>query len=310
MSLLQTVSLSKEYPVRSFFGPKRSVKALTDVSFRLEPGETLAVVGESGCGKSTLAKLLLGIEPASSGSVLWDGKPAHAIAPAELRRNVQMVFQDPMGSLNPRKRVWEIVAEPLRINTKLSAEECRVKAISLLQKVGLRAEQADRYPHMFSGGQRQRIGIARALMLRPRVLVCDEPVSALDVSIQAQILNLLRDLQDEFQLSYLFISHDLSVVRYLADRVLVIYLGRAVETGLASEVLTSPKHPYTQALLASTPEIRFDGVPRAQVVRGELPSPFHPPSGCAFHKRCPIAQDRCRTEVPALDAKGVACHFA
>ncbi len=310
MSLLQTVSLSKTYPVRSLFGPKRAIHALTDVSFELNPGETLAVVGESGCGKSTLAKVLLGIEPASSGTVLWNGRPATELSAAERRGNVQMVFQDPMGSLNPRKRAWEIIAEPLRITTKASQEECRALAAAMLQRVGLRAEQADRYPHMFSGGQRQRIGIARALMLRPKVLVCDEPVSALDVSIQAQILNLLRDLQEEFRLSYVFISHDLSVVRYLADRVLVIYLGRAVEYGTAKEVLTQPKHPYTQALLASTPEIRFDGVQRAQSVRGELPSPLNPPPGCAFHKRCPIAKDKCRVDVPRLDANGVACHFA
>ncbi len=309
MSLLQALSLSKEYPVGSLFGPKRTIQALNEVSFELEPGETLAVVGESGCGKSTLAKVLLGIEPATSGAILWDGRPSDSLSAEERRRNVQMVFQDPMGSLNPRKRAWEIISEPLRINTRLSAEQCRAEAATMMQKVGLRAELADRYPHMFSGGQRQRIGIARALMLRPRVLVCDEPVSALDVSIQAQILNLLRDLQDEFKLSYLFISHDLSVVRYLADRVMVIYLGRAVETGLASEVLENPKHPYTKALLASTPEIRFDGAPRTRAVRGELPSPLNPPSGCAFHKRCPIAEERCRVETPALDARGVACHF-
>jgi dipeptide transport system ATP-binding protein len=310
MSLLEAVELSKQYPVGPLFGKKREVHALTDLSFRLDPGETLAVVGESGCGKSTLARLLLGIEAASAGEVLWEGKPARTLSPAERRRNVQMIFQDPTGSLNPRKRAWEIVAEPLRINARISKEKARAEAIAILQRVGLRAEQADRYPHMFSGGQRQRIGIARALMLRPRVLVCDEPVSALDVSIQAQILNLLKDLQEEFRLSYVFISHDLSVVRYLADRVLVLYLGRAVEEGPASQVLTSPRHPYTQALLASTPKVSFEGAAKPQALRGELPSPLSPPSGCAFHKRCPIAEARCSEERPRLDERGVACHFA
>lgn len=310
MSLLEARGLTKHYPVRSLFGKRRSIQALNDVSFQIEPGETLAVVGESGCGKSTLAKLLLGIETKTGGSVLWNSRPDDTLSAAERRTNVQMIFQDPMGSLNPRKRAWEIVAEPLVINTKLSREECRSQAMAMLQRVGLRAEQGERYPHMFSGGQRQRIGIARALMLRPRVLVCDEPVSALDVSIQAQILNLLRDLQEEFQLSYLFISHDLSVVRYLADRVLVIYLGRAVESGTADEVLNHPKHPYTQALLASTPQISFGTETRAKPLRGELPSPLSPPSGCAFHKRCPIAVDLCRVDTPTLDARGVACHLA
>ncbi len=223
-----------------------------------------------------------------------------------------MIFQDPYSSINPRKRAWQIISEPLRINTKLSKDECRARAVQLMAQVGLRPEFADRYPHMFSGGQRQRIGIARALALRPEILICDEPISALDVSIQAQVINLLIDLQDAHELSYIFISHDLSVVRHLADDVLVMYLGKAVEHGSRSSIFSQPMHPYTQALLGSTPDIRRRKGSEKRVIPGEPPSPLNPPPGCAFHKRCPIATARCSQETPVLrevSGRKVACHL-
>ena len=270
------------------------VQALRGVSFTLAPGQTLAVVGESGCGKSTLARLVTLIEPPTGGR-LRDRRRRRSPAPtprprAALRRTVQIVFQNPYGSLNPRQKISDILEEPLEINTDTPARGARREAVrEMMRKVGLRPEQAQRYPHMFSGGQRQRIAIARALMLRPKVVVLDEPVSALDVSIQAQVLNLLVELQDEFHLAYLFISHDLSVVRHFADDVMVMYLGRAVEHGPRDAIFDGPQHPYTQALLAGTPVA--DPARRGQraAIKGELPSPFDPPPGCVFHPRCPLA---------------------
>jgi dipeptide transport system ATP-binding protein len=276
------------------------VRALDGVSFGLERGKTLAIVGESGCGKSTLARVLLQMEAPTSGDILIDGKPASTLPRAEVIRSVQMIFQDPYGSINPRKKAWQIISEPHLIQNKASRDECRELALEMMRKVGLRPEFADRYPHMFSGGQRQRIGIARALILKPKVLLCDEPVSALDVSIQAQVLNLLMDLQDELKLSYVFISHDLSVVRHIADEVLVMYLGRAVEHGTRAQIFENPRHPYTRALLASSPHASAEET-QVPALSGELPSPLNPPPGCALHLRCPYAVARCRKNTPLLE---------
>ncbi len=315
--VLEAVDLRKLYAVkRGVFKPPAMVRALDGVSFRLEAGRTLAVVGESGCGKSTLARSVTMIEPPSSGRLLYDGRDVVGRSPAEmkaLRRTVQMVFQNPYGSLNPRKTVGSILGEPLVINTPLGRAERRDRAVAMMAKVGLRPDQIDRYPHMFSGGQRQRIAIARALMLNPRVVVADEPVSALDVSIQAQVLNLMMDLQEELDLAYLFISHDLGVVRHIADAVMVMYLGRPVEHGPKEVVFTRPRHPYTRILLAATPRVNPALRAGRVVPKGELPSPLDPPPGCPFHKRCPHATGRCAAEVPelrALDERLVACHDA
>ena len=313
--ILEARDLKKHFPVRKLFQSVRTVKALDGVTFRIPEGKTLAVVGESGCGKSTLAKVLMGIECPTEGAYSIAGQDALAMPREEFRKSIQMIFQDPYSSLNPRKRAWQIISEPWRINTGAGDAECREKALDAMAQVGLRSEFADRYPHMFSGGQRQRIGIARALVLRPKVLICDEPVSALDVSIQAQVLNLLLELQDKFGLSYLFISHDLSVVKHIADEVLVMYLGKIVETGRRNEIFSRPVHPYTQALLGSTPKLgSATGAPRRRIVlQGEPPSPLDPPTGCAFHKRCPHAQARCATDTPVLRpvlGRMTACHFA
>jgi dipeptide transport system ATP-binding protein len=292
------------------------VKALAGASFTLETGRTLAVVGESGCGKSTLGRLVTQIEKPTAGHLLIDGADvtnADADTRHRLRQEVQMIFQDPYGSLNPRKKIGSILEEPLVINTGMPAKERAGRAREMMAKVGLRPEHYGRYPHMFSGGQRQRIAIARALMLNPRVVVADEPVSALDVSIQAQVLNLMMDLQEEFDLAYLFISHDLSVVSHIADDVMVMYLGRPVEHGPKETIFAHPRHPYTRALMAATPRVNPVLRQDASPLRGELPSPLNPPSGCHYHKRCPYMTDRCATEVPPLrevDGRRVACHYA
>jgi dipeptide transport system ATP-binding protein len=304
-ALIEARALSRHYAVRrGLFRRDAVVQALSGVSFSLEAGKTLAVVGESGSGKSTLARLLTLIEQPSSGALLIDGVDVAAVDPAarrKLRREIQIVFQNPYGSLNPRQRIGHALEEPLRVNSDLRPAERSAAARAMMLKVGLRAEHYDRYPHMFSGGQRQRIAIARALMLRPRILVLDEPVSALDVSIRAQVLNLLAELQEAFQLAYVFVSHDLSVVRHIADRVLVIYLGRAVELGTRDAVFESPQHPYTRALLSATP-VADPGARRERILlKGELPSPFDPPPGCVFHPRCPLAFERCPREVPLLE---------
>ncbi|WP_158044665.1 peptide ABC transporter ATP-binding protein [Skermanella pratensis] len=316
-TVLDAVDLKRHYRLkRGLFRADATVKAVDGVSFALQTGRTLAVVGESGCGKSTLARMVTLIDPPTSGQLKFDGSDVTGVSRAEakaLRRKVQMVFQNPYGSLNPRKRIGTILEEPLVINTDLGRAERRERASAMMAKVGLRPDQYDRYPHMFSGGQRQRIAIARALMLNPRVVVADEPVSALDVSIQAQVLNLMMDLQEELDLAYLFISHDLSVVRHIADDVMVMYLGRPVEHGPKETVFAHPRHPYTRALMAATPRVnpalRQDIPPPT----GELPSPINPPSGCPYHKRCPHMTQRCADEVPALrevDGRRVACHYA
>ncbi len=296
--------LHRSYTVRrGMHAAPATVRALAGVSFSVRAGQTLAVVGESGCGKSTLARLLTMIEPPTQGRLLIDGldaAQADATARQALRRAVQIVFQNPYGSLNPRQTVGNALMEPLLVNGQRDAGAREAAARAMLARVGLREEHFGRWPHMFSGGQRQRIAIARALMLKPRVLVLDEPVSALDVSIRAQVLNLLADLQQAMGVAYVFISHDLGVVRHMADEVMVMYLGRAVEQGPREAVFSDPQHPYTQALLSATPTV--DAALRRQriVLQGELPSPLSPPAGCAFHTRCPIAEDRCRSQAPQL----------
>ncbi len=315
--LLQARELRRVYTVkRGAFADAAQVIALDGASFDLAAGETLAVVGESGSGKSTLARLLTMVETPTAGSLRIDGidlAQADATQRNALRPRVQMVFQDPVGSLNPRQTVGSALEEPLLVNTKMSAPERRAAAHEMMRRVGLRPEHHGRYPHMFSGGQRQRIAIARALMLRPEIVVLDEPVSALDVSIRAQVLNLLAELQREFGLAYVFVSHDLSVVRHIADRVLVIYLGRVVEIGSRDAIFGDPAHPYTRALLSATP-VADPQIKRERIVlQGELPSPFEPPPGCVFHPRCPYAVERCKHEVPALEGEAthtVACFEA
>ena len=298
---------------RGFFAQPAVVQALVDVSFDLKAGETLAVVGESGSGKSTLARLLTMIEEPTSGSLTIGGIDlAYATVQErkKLRSEVQIVFQNPYGSLNPRQTVGGALEEPLKINTDMSAADRAAAVASMMTRVGLRPEHATRYPHMFSGGQRQRIAIARALMLRPKILVLDEPVSALDVSIRAQVLNLLADIQQEFGLAYVFISHDLSVVKHIADQVMVVYLGHAVEAGAAATLFANPQHPYTQALLSATPVANPGAKKERIVLQGEMPSPFNPPSGCAFHPRCRAVLGRCSVDVPVLqdkDQRQVAC---
>ena len=298
---------------RGMFAKPLVVQALAGASFTLDRGETLAVVGESGSGKSTLGRLLTLIEPPTSGTLLIEGADvaqADATDRRRLRREVQMVFQNPYGSLNPRQKIGKALEEPLLVNTTMASAEREAAARNMMVKVGLRAEYYDRYPHMFSGGQRQRIAVARALMLKPKILILDEPVSALDVSIRAQVLNLLADLQDEFALAYVFISHDLSVVRHISNRIMVIYLGHTVEIGAAEAIFGTPLHPYTRALLPATP-VAEPGAKRERIVlKGELPSPINPPSGCVFHTRCPVAFDKCRVDVPPLERKqgrAVAC---
>ncbi len=316
-ALMQADDLRRHYPAGGgLFARRGVVRAVDGVSFTLSAARTLAVVGESGSGKSTLARMATLMERPSAGELRLDGTSASDAGPAVLRRlrlDVQMVFQNPYGSLNPRKTVGAILTEPLAINRRGNRAARAAAARAMMAKVGLRDDQFGRYPHMFSGGQRQRIAIARALMLSPRVVVADEPVSALDVSIQAQVLNLMMDLQDELGLAYLFISHDLSVVRHIAHEVLVLYLGRTVEQAPKDTLFARPRHPYTQALLAATPSVTpRHGAARA-VVKGELPSPLHPPPGCAFAGRCPHADARCTAERPelrALEGHMVACHHA
>ncbi|TLP77906.1 ABC transporter ATP-binding protein [Pseudomonas nitroreducens] len=316
-AVLTARDLTRHYEIsQGLFKPHALVRALNGVSFDLQAGKTLAVVGESGCGKSTLARALTLIEEPTSGSLQIAGhevKGADHDTRKQLRRDVQMVFQNPYASLNPRQKIGDQLAEPLVINTSLSRAERRERVQAMMKQVGLRPEHYQRYPHMFSGGQRQRIALARAMMLRPKVLVADEPTSALDVSIQAQVLNLFMDLQQEFGTAYVFISHNLAVVRHVADDVLVMYLGRPAEMGPADKLYERPLHPYTQALLSATPAIHPDPEKPKIKIQGELPNPLSPPTGCAFHKRCPYATERCKTEVPELrllDERQVACHHA
>ena len=318
--ILNAADLKQHYQVKQgLFKPDATVKAVDGISFTLEKGKTLAVVGESGCGKSTLGRMLTMIETPTSGELNFRGNDLLTLSKAQqtqLRQKIQIIFQNPYGSLNPRKKIGDILEEPLVINTQMGKAERKAKALAMMEKVGLRPEHYDRYPHMFSGGQRQRIAIARGLMLDPEVIVADEPVSALDVSVQAQVLNLMMDLQQEMGLSYVFISHDLSVVEHIADEVMVMYLGKVVEHGRSEDVFAHPKHPYTQALLSSTPQLSSEKRRQRIKLKGELPSPLNPPSGCAFHGRCQYANDRCRQEAPVLNdtarhadpAHLIACH--
>ena len=308
MTVLEAVDVVRHYPVG-----RKLLRAVEGVSFRLEAGRTLAVVGESGCGKSTLARMAALMEPPTAGRVLIAGQPAEGRARRTLQLQNQMVFQNPYASLNPRRTIGEALMEPLTINRRGTRRERAAAARQMLDRVGLRPEAFDRYPHQFSGGQRQRVAIARALMLRPAVVTADEPVSALDVSVQAQVLNLMRDLQDELGIAYLFISHDISVVRHMAQDVLVMYAGRPAEQGDADAVLNRPWHPYTRLLLASTPFVDPARRVAAVAVRGEPPSPVDLLPGCTFASRCPHATDFCKNERPTLrpiDERLVACHYA
>ena len=314
--VVEAKSLRQVYRIRrGMFRAPALLQAVGGVSFAIEAGRTLAVVGESGCGKSTLARMVALVERPTDGSLVLDGTDAVVTPHGEkrrLRQAVQLVFQNPYASLNPRKKIGAVLEDPLKINTAMGRTERAERVLAMLAQVGLRPEHAARYPHMFSGGQRQRIAIGRALMLNPKLLVADEPVSALDVSIQAQVLNLLADLQSEFRLAYLFISHDLAVVRHIAHEVLVMYLGHVMEQGPKEKLFARPLHPYTQALLGSTPGVGARDVPRI-VLKGELPSPLNPPSGCVFSSRCPYAVQRCHAERPLphpVDQRIVACHFA
>ena len=317
--LLRVKNLVKHFPVKGgLFGRQvDKVHAVDGVSFELAKGETLGVVGESGCGKSTTGRCILRLIEPTSGEVWFEGKNVTEMDREGLRatsRDMQIIFQDPYASLNPRMTVGAIIGEPLTIHklTKSSAEY-QDRIVELLETVGLNADHLRRYPHEFSGGQRQRIGIARALAVKPKLIVCDEPVSALDVSIQAQVINLLEDLQEKFDLTYLFIAHDLSVVEHISDRVAVMYLGRIVEIASARELYTTPKHPYTEALLSAVP-IPEPGLRRTRIrLVGDVPNPINPPSGCHFHPRCPKAFDRCKVESPVLkqaaDGHWAACHL-
>jgi dipeptide transport system ATP-binding protein len=315
-AVLQAQDLKRHYRVsRGLLRGHATVKALDGVGFTLHSGRTLAVVGESGCGKSTLARQLTLIEPPTAGVLMIDGQDAAGVSAASLkalRQRVQMVFQNPYASLNPRKTIEESLAEPLIINTALDAAQRRARVLQMIERVGLRPEHASRYPHMFSGGQRQRVAVARAMMLSPALVVADEPTSALDVSIQAQVLNLFMDLQESTGTAYVFISHNLAVVKHVAHEVMVMYLGRTVEQGPKDRVLGAPLHPYTRALLAAVPVLKKTDRRLHIPLVGETPSPLAPPSGCAFHTRCPVAQARCRSETPLLrpvQGRLVACHL-
>ena len=320
MNLLEIQNLKVHFPVqqRLFGGAKEFVRAVDDVSFSIAPGETVGLVGESGCGKSTLGRAVIKLVEPTSGRIMFEGEDIAGLSGAELRarrRRFQMIFQDPIGSLDPRFIVADIIGEALDIHGLAADAAARSQRIdALLKAVGLDPSHAQRYPHEFSGGQRQRIGIARALAVEPQLIVCDEPVSALDVSVQAQIVNLLQDLQRERGIAYLFVAHDLAVVKHISHRILVMYLGRIVEAGEARSLCRSPKHPYTQALLSAVPVVNPDAKRQRIVLTGDVPSPIHPPGGCPFHPRCPVAVARCKTEVPPLrelePGRQAACHLA
>ena len=320
MSLLEVRNLRVHFPVKhgTFSRVREFVKAVDGVSFTIAPGETVGLVGESGCGKTTLGRAVIRLVEPTDGRIVFDGEDITCLKGSALRarrRKFQMIFQDPYGSLNPRATVRNIIGEALDIHRLApNAAARRQRVERLLQDVGLDCSHAERYPHEFSGGQRQRIGIARALAVEPRLIVCDEPVSALDVSVQAQIVNLLRDLQREHGMAYLFVAHDLAVVRHLSRRILVMYLGKIVEAGEARTVCRFPKHPYTQALISAVPVVDPDSKRQRIILAGDVPSPIHPPGGCPFHPRCPVAEARCKTEVPALREVGpghwVSCHLA
>ena len=317
MSLLEVRNLRKSFRVNDALGRSAGrLTAVKDVSFSISQGETLGLVGESGCGKSTTGKLIMQLLEADGGEVLFEGKDLCSLSPARMRpyrRQIQMIFQDPFSSLNPRMTVGAILSEPLLIHKLVPGRQVRDRVIELLERVGLSAAHEQRYPHEFSGGQRQRIGIARALAVEPRLIIADEPVSALDLSVQAQILNLLQEIQQERNLSYLFIAHDLAVIEHMSDRIAVMYLGRIVEMAEASELYRNPRHPYTEALLNAIPTPDPDA-PRPVALSGEIPSPVNPPEGCPFHPRCPYASELCRQQDPPLanvsEEHLAACHHS
>jgi peptide/nickel transport system ATP-binding protein/oligopeptide transport system ATP-binding protein len=317
-ALLEVRDLRKYFPTQSGWfgrgGPP--VRAVDGVSFSIASGETLGLVGESGCGKSTTGKLILRLQDPSSGSIHWQGDDISVLGPSQMRpvrRELQAVFQDPYASLNPRMRAAEIVAEPIRNYEAVASATLQERVAAIFARVGLRPDQMVKYPFEFSGGQRQRLGIARALSVRPRLIVCDEPVSALDVSVQAQVINLLMDLQREFHLSYLFIAHDLAVVEHISHRVAVMYLGKIVESAPKKTIFTRPLHPYTEALLEAVPVPDPKRRKKRRVLTGDVPSPINPPSGCRFHTRCPYVEARCKVEEPQLrqvsTGQWVACHL-
>jgi peptide/nickel transport system ATP-binding protein len=318
--MVRAVDVRKSFPVRAQQGRGRAVlRAVDGVTLEVYAGESLGLVGESGCGKSTLGRCLVRLTELGSGTVSVAGRDISTLSPAQLRphrQNMQMVFQDPYSSLNPRKRVESTIGLTLRANKGMNRAAMSARVRELLELVGLRPEHAQRFPHEFSGGQRQRVGIARALAAEPALIVADEPVSALDVSIQAQVINLFADLQSRLGLTYVFIAHDLSVVRQISDRIAVMYLGKIVEIGPTEDIVQRPMHPYTRALLACVPVPEVTGRPRPEriVLTGDVPSPISPPTGCRFHPRCPISTDRCRTEEPLLVSRGTsgraaACHY-
>jgi peptide/nickel transport system ATP-binding protein/oligopeptide transport system ATP-binding protein len=316
--LLQVKNLKKYFPIKKGILKRADnhVKAVDDISFDVYKGETLGIVGESGSGKSTLGRTIIRLLHPTDGKVILEGKDITNLSGQKLkavRKDMQMIFQDPFSSLNPRMTVEKIVEEPLAVQSSLSKKQRKRRVIDLLEKVGLSEDALDKYPHEFSGGQRQRIGIARALSMNPKFIIGDEPVSALDVSVQAQVLNLMKDLQEEFNLTYLFIAHDLSVVKHISDRVGVMYLGKMAEIGPKDAIYKNPLHPYTQALLSAVPDTNIDVEKNRTKLKGEPPSPSNPPSGCVFHTRCPFAHDRCRMEKPELieqeDGHAVACHL-
>lgn len=316
-SILKVENLKKSFQIAGgLFQKKQHVNAVIDVSFEIEEGTTFSLVGESGCGKSTTGRLITRLIAPTSGSIVVEGREVATAKQSDLkhlRQTVQMIFQDPYASLNPRMKVKELVGEPLEIHTKLSKAEREKLVLEMLEVVGLNADHADRYAHEFSGGQRQRLGIARALITKPKLIIADEPVSALDVSIQSQILNLLKQLQQEFNISYLFISHDLSVVEHISHYIGVMYLGTIVEIGRKETIFNDPKHPYTQALIASVPIADPTKRKKKKVLIGDIPNPKNPPSGCTFHTRCPFASDICKQAIPQMkkinEEQSVACHF-
>lgn len=321
--ILQINNLVKYFPINGgIFGKEiAKVHAVDDVTFSLQKGKTLGLVGESGCGKSTLGRAILRLIEPTSGTILFNGKDITNISQKELRnlrKEFQIVFQNPFASLNPRMSIREILSEPFEIHALYKDKAQReAKIISLLNEVGLSPEAIDRYPHEFSGGQRQRIGIARALSLNPKIIICDEPVSALDVSIQSQILNLMMDLRDKYKLSFIFIAHDLSVIEHISDEVAVMYLGKIVEYTSSENLYKKPIHPYTKALISSIPKHDVVEKRQRQVIQGDIPSPITPPSGCRFHTRCPFAKDICAQQIPELKNLGseqnphlVSCHFS
>ncbi|MBD7938796.1 MULTISPECIES: ABC transporter ATP-binding protein [Cytobacillus] len=318
-TLLEINQLKKYYPIKGGLLQRvqSHVKAVENVSFKLYEGESLGVVGESGCGKSTLGKAILGLEELTAGTVKFKETEIQSLRKKEklkFVKEMQMIFQDPFASLNPRQKIGPAIAEVFSIHTSMSAKEKKLAVMDLLKEVGLKEEHYDRFPHEFSGGQRQRIGIARAICLNPSFIICDEAVSALDVSVQAQVLKLLKTLQQKYQLSYMFISHDLGVVRYFCDRVLVMYLGNTVEEGKVEDLYNAPLHPYTQALLSAIPRPTIEKKRNRIRLQGDLPNPADPPSGCPFHTRCPIARAQCMEEKPQWREYGeehyAACHFA